>query len=120
MSPPSGAAGAWFWAADGTTDSWRPYGPSESQVLEEAFSAGRQLLSLTVHGQSYVVLFEAMQQRNRVTGNSRNIRRVVPEAPAATAAAAAAAPDLRELYFSAHPDALLAFIGLCLVLRVVS
>ncbi|XP_071085244.1 E3 ubiquitin-protein ligase TRIP12-like isoform X2 [Haliotis cracherodii] len=71
----------WQWQDDRAM--WRPYNTIDSKIVEAAYQAGEDEVSLSTMGRSYAVDFNSMQQINEDTGTARPVQRKLnPLAPA--------------------------------------
>ena len=70
----------WEWNQN---EEWKPFGPEETALLEEAYNSSNDIINITVAGRAYSFNLTEMQQRNAATGTTRAIRRSGQAAAAA-------------------------------------
>eukprot|EP00048_Salpingoeca_helianthica_P023727 m.26626 g.26626 ORF g.26626 m.26626 type:complete len:1563 (-) comp8951_c0_seq1:277-4965(-) len=85
----------WEWQGD---DAWQLYNRRDATRLETAFQARVPSATLLIGGQPYVIRLDQMTQTNRLTGNSRRLRRTDVEA-----VPPAVSPDERGAFLAAQP-----------------
>ena len=70
----------WQWKDERET--WRPYTPADSRLIEAAFSHEEHECILNTMSRSYILDFGSMLQINEETGTARPIARKIDEQPA--------------------------------------
>ncbi|XP_050411436.2 E3 ubiquitin-protein ligase TRIP12 [Patella vulgata] len=66
---------AWQWQDD--RNIWHSYTPIDSRIIEDAYSAAEDEISLTTVGRTYTVDFKSMQQINEDSGTARPVQRKI-------------------------------------------
>ncbi|ESP04180.1 hypothetical protein LOTGIDRAFT_136701 [Lottia gigantea] len=66
---------AWQWQDD--RNIWHSYTPIDSRIIEDAYNAAEDEISLTTVGRTYTVDFKSMQQINEDSGTARPVQRKI-------------------------------------------
>ena len=63
----------WQWRDDRGV--WHPYTLMDIKIVEASYQSGEEDVNISTQGKTYTIDFNAMQQTNEETGNSRPIQR---------------------------------------------